>query len=37
MKFYNKNAIVLALFLGSADAIRILTDNPGPPAVEALA
>jgi len=37
MKFYNKNALVLALFLGGADAIRIHTDNPGPPPVEALA
>ncbi len=37
MKFYNRNALVLALFLGGADALRILTDNPGPPPVEALA
>jgi len=37
MKFNNKNALVLALFLGSTDALRMTSDNPGPPPMEALA
>lgn len=38
MKFYNKSALVLALFLGTTNALRLYSDNPGStPVVEALA